>query len=281
MTRFILFHMSVVLTIVGCALPPQVSQVPVSQTGTTATVLQTPSIIPSSTPNRANNPSVAGTQMPANAAKPSDIPETSDRSQTMTAQLIKAAEVGDTPTVLKLLEQGANINGRDSQGRTAAMAATHGNQVDTLRALIKAGADINIRDNHLDNPFLYAGAEGLLDILKLTIDAGADPTITNRFGGTALIPAAERGHVAIIKELLTRTKVDINHINRLGWTALLEAIILSDGDAHHVEVVQLLIEAGADVDLADSHGVTPLAHAKERGQQRIVELLQAAGAHAK
>ncbi|HET9222073.1 MAG TPA: ankyrin repeat domain-containing protein, partial [Roseiflexaceae bacterium] len=165
----------------------------------------------------------------------------------MNNSLIAAAERGDTAGVRQLLQDGANIDARDERGRTAVMAATHGNRVDTVAALIEAGADINIRDNRLDNPFLYAGAEGLLDILKLTIAAKADTRLTNRFGGTALIPAAERGHVAVVEELLTHTDVDVNHINNLGWTALLEAIVLSDGGPRHQQIVQLLIEHGADV----------------------------------
>jgi ankyrin repeat protein len=74
----------------------------------------------------------------------------------------------------------------------------------------------------------------------------ADPTITNRFGGVALIPAAERGHVDVVRYLLEETDIDGDHVNRLGWTALLEAILLSDGGAAHQEIVALLIEeAGA------------------------------------
>src|SRR5262245_43385315 len=159
--------------------------------------------------------------------------------QAMQTQLIAAAERGDTATVRRLLQEGANVNTRDERGRTPVMAATHGDRVDTVAALIQAGADVNIRDHRLDNPFLYAGAEGLLDILKLTIAAGADTKLTNRFGGTALIPAAERGHVAVVEELLTHSDVDVNHINNLGWTALLEAIVLSDGGPRHQQIVQL------------------------------------------
>lgn len=196
----------------------------------------------------------------------------------MTEKLVQAAEAGDTATVQKLLQDGAGINERDAQGRTAVMAATHGSQTDMVRVLIQAGADINIRDNRMDNPFLYAGAEGLLDILKLVIDAGPDTKITNRFGGTALIPAAERGHVEIVQELLTRTDIDVNHVNNLGWTALLEAIILGDGGPRHTAVVRYLVEAGADANLADGGGVTPLAHAQKRGYREMVEILQKAGA---
>ena len=196
----------------------------------------------------------------------------------MSDKLIAAAERGDTAGVRQLLQDGANINARDERGRTAVMAATHGNHVDTVAVLIQAGADINIRDNRLDNPLLYAGAEGLLDILKLTIAAGADTKLTNRFGGTALIPAAERGHVAVVEELLTHTDVDVNHINNLGWTALLEAIVLSDGGPRHQQIVQLLVDHGADVNIPDKHGVTPLQHARSRGFHAIERILAQAGA---
>jgi uncharacterized protein len=193
--------------------------------------------------------------------------------QNMDRQLIEYAEQGNTEQVKRLLQSGANINATNEEGRTAVLAATYHNQVETVEILIQAGADINIRDHNRNNVFLYAGAEGLRDILKLAIDAGADVTITNRYGGTALIPAADRGHVEIVRELLTRTDVDIDHINNLNWTALLEAIILGDGGENHQQIVQLLLDHGADVHLADGEGVTPLQHAQERGYLEIERIL--------
>ena len=192
---------------------------------------------------------------------------------TLTQQLIVAAEADNVPSIKRLLAQGANINKQDARGRTPVMAATQANQVNAVRALIEAGADINIRDNRNDNPFLYAGAEGLLNILKLTIAAGADTKLTNRFGGTALIPACERGHVEVVTELLTHTDVDVNHVNNLGWTALLEAIILSDGGPRHQQIVRLLLAHGADITIADKDGVTPLQHANLRGFHVIEQIL--------
>lgn len=196
----------------------------------------------------------------------------------MNKALMTAAAQGDLARVTDLLNRGADINARDDQGSTPVMAATYGNHVAVVDVLLKVGADVNLRDNRLDNPFLYAGAAGLLDILRLANAAGADPTITNRFGGTALIPAAERGHVEVVRYLLTETTVDVNHVNDLGWTALIEAIILSDGGPRHQEIVRLLIDHGADVSIADKEGVTPLRHARSRGYREIQALLEAAGA---
>jgi ankyrin repeat protein len=194
---------------------------------------------------------------------------------TLNEQLIRAAESGDTAAVLQSLAAGADINVRDARGRTPVMAATHAQQEQTVKALIDAGADINLRDNSLDNPFLYAGAEGFLDILKLTIAAHADTKLTNRYGGTALIPASERGHVGVVEELLLHTDVDVNHVNNLGWTALLEAIILSDGGERHQQIVQLLVDHGADITIADKNGITPLQHARRRGFSAIERILVA------
>ncbi len=240
------------LLVAGCTIEPQLTSPPAH----TESVPATPSIPTVLSPTF--------TIVPTN---------TFDEQQKMNKRLIQAAEVGDTATVFELLKAGADINVLDDQGRTPVMVATHGNHVDTVQALIEAGADINIQDNRLDNPFLYAGAEGFLEIVKLTIAAGADTRLTNRFGGTALIPAAERGHVEIVNELLTFTDVDINHVNDLGWTALLEAVILSDGGGRHQQIVQVLVDHGADVHIPDKNGITSLQHAQARGFNEIERIL--------
>ncbi|TBL80806.1 ankyrin repeat domain-containing protein [Paenibacillus thalictri] len=200
-----------------------------------------------------------------------------DDTMNKNTKLLEAAASGDTAAVKRLLNEGAAINIQDENGRTPIMAAARNNRADTVKALIEAGADINQRDRISDNPLLYAGAEGLLDIVKLMIDAGADPTLTNRYGGTALIPASERGHVAVVEELLKRSKVNVNHINNLGWTALMEAVVLGRGGKEHQQIVQLLVEYGADVNIPDKDGISPLTHAKNRGFHEIVRILEKAG----
>jgi ankyrin repeat protein len=193
-------------------------------------------------------------------------------------RLHDAATTGDLAAIDRLLAEGADIDGRDATGRTPVLAATHARQTEAVRSLFAAGADPDIRDDRLDNPLLYAGAEGLLDILRLANEAGANPAITNRYGGVAVIPASERGHVEVVRYLLEETGINVNHVNNLGWTALLEAILLADGDEAHQQIVRLLLEHGADTTIADKDGVTPLAHARERGQNAVIQILLEAGA---
>ena len=188
----------------------------------------------------------------------------------------QAAERGDAGALQRLLAQGQAVDARDARGRTALLVATHYGKVAAARALMAAGADVNAKDELQDSAYLYAGARGLNDILRLTLRHGADLKSTNRYGGTALIPAAERGHVETV-QLLIDAGVDVNHVNRLHWTALLEAVLLGDGGARHQAIVRALMAAGADVNLADGDGVTPLQHARAKGYAAMARDLQAAG----
>lgn len=196
------------------------------------------------------------------------------------ARLIHVAEAGDVAAVKRYLAEGASVNARDARGRTPLLAATHANRVETARVLLDAGADVNLQDDIHDSAFLYAGAEGRLEILRLMLrpDAKSKPdfSVRNRYGGNALIPACHHGHVDTVRELL-KTKIDVNHVNNLGWTALLEAVILGDGGARYIEIARLLLANGASASIADRNGVSPLAHARSRGHAEIAGLIERAG----
>jgi ankyrin repeat protein len=203
---------------------------------------------------------------------PSEVSMTDDSD---VAALIVAAETDQVATIERLLADGVAIDGRDTLGRTALLAATHHNSVAAAGALIAGGADVNAKDAIHDSPYLYAAAEGRLEILRLTLTAGADLTSTNRYGGTGLIPAAHHGYPDVVATLLA-TDIDIDHVNRPGWTALIEAVILGDGGPVYQEIVGLLLDAGADPDIADPDDVTPLGHARQRGFTEIAVLIEAA-----
>ena len=194
-------------------------------------------------------------------------------------QLVEVARDGNLEAVRSLLERGASVEAGDAAGATALVAAAYGNHVDVARELLEAGADVNAKDVTEQSAFLIATSEVGDDpaLLELALAHGADVEAKDSFDGTGVIRAADRGHVEIVRRLL-ETEIDVDHVNRLGWTALLEAIILGGGDERHTEVVRLLVAGGADVDLTDGQGVSPLAHARASGYSEIVEILRNAGA---
>lgn len=190
--------------------------------------------------------------------------------------MFNAAVSGDTAAVKALLAQGAPIDPRDATGRTPLLAAVEAGQDATAAALIDAGADINAQDGKKDSAWLQAGALGRTEMLRRMIPKGPNFAVRNRFGGNALIPACERAHVDAVKVLLT-SRIDVDHVNDLGWTCLLEAVVLGDGGPRHAEVVRLVLAAGANPNIADKAGVTPLAHARRKGQREIADLIAKAG----
>jgi ankyrin repeat protein len=157
------------------------------------------------------------------------------------------------------------------------LEAAYDNDVAAARALIADGADVNAKDDSQQSAYLIATSEvgpgG--ELLELTLGNGADVNARDSFNGTGLIRAAERGHAEICRRLL-EAGIDKDHVNRLGWTALLEAVMLGDGGREHVETVRVLVEGGVDVTIADRDGVTPLEHARRRGYDEMERLLRRA-----
>ena len=78
--------------------------------------------------------------------------------------------------------------------------------------------------------------------------------------------------------MLIAAGAPLDHVNNLGWTALMESIVLGNGGKDHTETLEALVKAGANVNIADRQGVTPLGHAKSRGYGEMVRILEAAGA---
>ncbi|MFI8962465.1 ankyrin repeat domain-containing protein [Streptomyces sp. NPDC053493] len=193
-------------------------------------------------------------------------------------RLLAAARQGDVAGVRAALAEGARVEARDAELRSPLLLASLGDHVAAARALVEAGADVNARDARHDSPWLVTGVTGSVAMMRvlLAADPAPDLTLRNRFGGISLIPASERGHVAYVQALLRETAVDVDHVNDLGWTALLEAVILGDGGRAHQKVVALLLAAGADRELADGQGTTALEHAERRGFAEIAALLREA-----
>lgn len=190
--------------------------------------------------------------------------------------LLDAARRGDADAVRAALARGANIEARDGDRRTPLLLAAVDDRVDAARVLVEAGADPDAKDYRNDTAWLVTGVTGSVEMARALLPANPDFTALNRYGGTSLIPAGEHGHVDYVRFVTTNTGVDVDHVNNLGWTALLEAVVLGDGGADHQEVVRLLLAAGADPGIADKDGVTALRHAERSGYRVIADTLRAA-----
>ena len=158
------------------------------------------------------------------------------------------------------------------------MVATFARNLITAGALMEAGANHGLLENDKYDALTIAGVDGNSDMVKLLIAKGArTDLVTSIYDGTALIASAHLGHVEVVKALIAG-KAPLDHVNNLDWTALIEAIVLGNGGENHTQVVRDLVAAGADVNLPDGQGRTPLALAKARGYKEMIATLEKAGA---
>ena len=194
------------------------------------------------------------------------------------ADYLLAAQQGELTKLKSCLYQGVGINACNRQEQTAITLASLNKKYDCVVALLDAGADINKQDQTCLNPFLISCLNNDLTLLRILLPARPDLNRLTRFGGVGLTPACEKGHLEIVKELLHRTHINVNHTNFVGWTPLLEAIVLNDGGETQQTIVGLLLEHGASPHMTDKYGKTPLELAREKGYEEIAQLLIAAGA---
>jgi uncharacterized protein len=185
-----------------------------------------------------------------------------------------AAARGDVAGIRTLLGQRADPTKRDAAGRTPLHIAAFRSQYDALRALVAGGGDINAQENDRYDVITIASVKDDVRMVKLAIELGGDAkAITSRYDGTALIAAAHLGHDGVV-DVLIAAGAPLDHVNNLGWTALIEAVILGDGGPRHTATVKSLVAAGADKTIGDRASVTPLQHAQQRGYTAMVQLLR-------
>jgi ankyrin repeat protein len=187
-----------------------------------------------------------------------------------------AAAQGSVAEIRRLAQAGADLNARDRNGRTPLHVAAFQGHGAAAQALIAAGADPGLLDNQRYDAVTIVSVRDDVPTLKVLLTAGASAKLTTSiYDGTALIAAAHLGHDGIVRELI-RAGAPLDHVNNLGWTALIEAVILGDGGTRHTETVRALVDAGAGLGIADRQGMTPLQHAKARGYGAIAAILEAA-----
>lgn len=194
------------------------------------------------------------------------------------SRLLAAAARGRVDVIRTLVANGVDLDGRDAHGRTPLHIATYGAHHAAMRALVTAGADPNALENDRYDIVTIAAVADDLETLETALSLGARAdNITSPYDGTALIAAAHLGHVEIVRALID-AGAPLDHVNNLGWTAVIEAIVLGDGGPRHVETLEILVRAGANLQLADRDGQTPLELARLHNYDTMFQMLVRAGA---
>jgi ankyrin repeat protein len=189
--------------------------------------------------------------------------------------LLAAAYTGDAGEVRRLIAEGADPEATDPRGRRPLHLAAYGSHEAVATELAEAGADLNALDAEAYDVVTIAAAADDPEFLRHALALGASPAnVTSPYDGTALIAAAHLGHHEVVA-ILVLAGAPVVHVNNLGWTALIEAVVLGDGGANHQATVRALLDGGADPRIGDAQGVTPLRHAEQRGYREVADMLAA------
>ncbi len=177
-------------------------------------------------------------------------------------QLMIAAENGELIRVRALLQEGVDVNARSKSGHTALMLAAYAGHLEVVKALLNAGADTNTRayTSHGGEFLTLMSAmdrrnKDWLKILNAMIAAGAEVNPKEVFSSSPLMYAITRYDPVLVKALLKRG-ADVNLKNERGTTPLMTAV-MSRGST--VEIVKLLLAAGADPDARNNDGESALS----------------------
>lgn len=213
----------------------------------------------------------------------------------------------NTGRIPRLIREGADVNSRDARnGWTPLIAAADNGMDGVAQVLLEQGANVNARDVWGGTPLTAAAENGHVQIVKLLLDRGADPNVQVDGGGTALSQAAT-GKKEIIALLLAHG-ANANLVDKYGTTPLMQAVQAGDqaavrllvkepgrvqttGAGHSAGLFRAvlnqdagtcrkLLAAGADPNVADSGGFTPVMGAAAFGDLPILSALLNAGARA-
>ena len=181
---------------------------------------------------------------------------------------------GDGAGAAILARDPTTIERRDDNARTPLHVAAFVRRPDLVKLLMAQGADPDALDAQSYDAVTIAAVNDDEPTLDALLRAGASAKlVTSPYDGTALIAAAHLGHDGVVRRLIA-AGAPLDLVNNLGWTALIEAVVLGDGGPRHVATVEALVKAGARRDLADRQGATPLMLAERRGFTPMVEILR-------
>jgi Raf kinase inhibitor-like YbhB/YbcL family protein len=219
-------------------------------------------------------------------------------SEDGTTALMRAASANRLDVLKLLVSSGADPNRKTSGGMSALMVAAYGGYADAVRALLASRAEVNVKDTQGRTALMAGAASGDAAVVQALLDAGADPRAADAGGFTALTYAVAEGHVEVLDALQKRgLKPGVTELTLAASgchaptvrTVLASGVnvngaegdtvpLLAAAKGNCVEVVQLLLDRGANVNAKDHEGWTALIKASEGGFTDMVRLLLQRGA---
>lgn len=202
-----------------------------------------------------------------------------------------AAERSNDHIIMMLLEKGAAVEAKDNTGRTPlSWAAESSRNENSIRILLERGAEIESKDDAGRTPLSWVAGrckpdaydfydtsimdalgisdgENDMNIIKMLLQAGANVESKDINGRTPLSWAAQGPSEKIPIQVLPKEQEE-GHVNLGTYTSTREIR----------DIIELLLEAGADLNAKDHHGRTPLRWATDCGNEKVVKLLESAGA---
>lgn len=181
--------------------------------------------------------------------------------------MLNAVNMKDLGKVSDLLQRGMDVNTTDSKGNSLLMLAAQNGDFPILELLLRNKANVLIKNKYGDSALMLAALRGHLDTVAALVAAGAE---IDPVGWTPLIYAAFEGHAEIVRFLLTLDlDIDIDAQAANGMTALMAA-----SRNGNLEIVQILLDHGADVNSVTHGNMTALGFAQAGKHADIVGLLR-------
>ncbi len=176
--------------------------------------------------------------------------------------LMVAAKIGDKAFARTLIAAGSDINARTVTGGTAFMFAILGDELELARWFKTLGADVHVQGTNGWTAVTIASAKGFTETLEWLLEIGADGRVPDVYRFTPLMRAVDNGHLSVARLLIEKAKANVNAVDEYDNTPLHHAVSVSL-ETGQTDMVELLLNAGANALSRNREGVTPLAIASK------------------
>jgi len=196
-------------------------------------------------------------------------------SLSYTSLLHKAIESNRPDKAARAIKRGANVDHKDeTSGMTRLIQASRDSHESVLELLLASGANVNKKDSKLRGPLHHACASNQAEAALILLKHGAYVDAKDIFGRSALMDACEVKHLRVASTLMC-FQCNVNSKDLHGKFPLL----LACEDEGNLELIKMLIRAGADVKMASTDGRTALHEAAMKSELDVVEFLVEQGVH--